>query len=341
MSQPRVAVIGTGGTFAMQGRHAFDWVEYGESGVVRPVAELIGAARDWNLAEIVPIDFRQLGSTGITPADWLELGRVVRDVLNSSDGPDGCVITHGTATLEETAFFLHAVYDGTAPIVLTGAQRPPNTSGSDAPANLRAAIAVAASPAARGLGVLVVIDNLIFSAGDVTKTSSGALDAFEAPEFGPLGRIEADGRIVLRRAPLRAIDTMQLGEALDVMGPLPRVDIVCSYAGADDVAIDAFVAAGARGIVRAGLWPGRPAKAAQGALARAAAAGILVVQATRGVRGNVVPQAFLDRAGVLPGGDLAPVKLRILMMLALALGADHSAIGQTLASWSGIRSSGT
>lgn len=322
----RIAIVGTGGTFAMEARHPFDWVEYGESGIVRPIADLLEGATAGLDVALAPVDFRALGSTGITPADWLDLARLVQGIE-----ADGCVITHGTATLEETAFFLSLVHGGDMPVVLTGAQRPANTAGSDALANLRAALAVAAAPQARGLGVLVVIDNLIFAARDVTKNSSGALDAFVAGEFGPLGRVEADGSVSLRRAMPRTQLPVDLREAIagEASG-LPRVDIAYSYAGADGAAIEAFVSAGARGIVSAGLLPGRPANGEAPALAAAAAQGVIVVQATRGARGNVVPQAFLDRAGVLAGGDLSPQKLRIVVMLVLALGGDAATLSAVL-----------
>ncbi|WP_068079764.1 asparaginase [Novosphingobium rosa] len=333
MSLPRVALIGTGGTFAMVGRHDFDWVEYGESGIVQPIDALVGAARGWGLADLRTVDFRQLGSTGITPGDWLDLYRLLRGLGTGTGAPEGCVITHGTATLEETAFFLSLVWRGSMPVVLTGAQRPPNTAGSDAQANLRGAIAVAASPLAQGLGVLVVIDNLVFAARDVAKTSSGALDAFEAPQFGPLGRVEADGTLVLRHRPAPLRDPLDLADGLEGAQSLPRVDMALSYAGADGAAIDAFVAAGAQGIVSAGLLPGRPANGEQAAIARAVAAGVSVVQATRGLRGNVVPQAFLDRAGVIPAGDLDAAKARIVLMLGLMRTRDPQRLKQAFAAY--------
>ncbi|SEK00772.1 L-asparaginase [Sphingobium sp. AP50] len=315
----KIAIVGTGGTFAMEARHAFDWVEYGEGGVVRPIADLLDGATAGLDVALQPVDFRALGSTGITLSDWIDLARLVATI------EVGCVITHGTATLEETAFFLSLVHRGDRPVVLTGAQRPANSAGSDALPNLRSAIAVAASPVARGAGVLVVIDNMIFAARDVTKESSGALDAFVAPEFGPLGRVEADGSVRFRRVAPPSAPAIDLTRAIAPSAvTLPRVDIAYSYAGADGTAIDAFVAAGARGIVSAGLLPGRPANGEARALAAAAAAGLFVIQGTRGGRGNVVPQAFLDRAGMIAGGDLSPQKLRIVAMLVLSAGGSLS-----------------
>jgi L-asparaginase len=323
-------VIGTGGTFAMQGRSLFDWVEYGESGTVLPVSELLSSLPPLELGvEPVPIEFRAIAGTRVRPADWRDLAELIVTSAARNENLAGFVVTHGTATLEETAWFLQLVLAIDRPVVLTGAQRPPNTAGSDAAANLRAAIAVAASPEARGHGVLVVMDNLVFAARDVTKSSSAALDAFVAPEFGPLGRVEADGHVSLRRVPAPGLGRVHL--PLPAEGhPLPRVDIVTSYAGADHVAIDAFVAAGAQGLVSAGLVPGRPADGERDAFRAAVSSGVVVVQSTRAPRGNVPAQAFLERDGVLAGADLSPHKLRILLMLALPHMRDPAALQQLI-----------
>ncbi|WP_434666597.1 asparaginase [Paraburkholderia sp. A3BS-1L] len=326
--KPRVAVIGTGGTFAMQARHRFDWIEYGESGVVRSIDELmdemgaLGNVAD--TVELVPVPFRALGSTAIAPADWLALAKLIRRTAAADPGIAGFVVTHGTATLEETAWCLDLLLHLDVPVVITGAQRPLNTAGSDAPGNLRAALALAQSDEARGAGVLVVMNSQVFAARDVTKAASFELGAFEAPQFGPLGRVEASGRVVMRRGRVGAGPSLPLD--METLGTLPRVDIVLSYAGADAVAIDAFVAAGSRAIVSAGLVPGRPAAAEQAALARAAKSGVVVVQSSRAARSEVPTQAFLEAAGVLAGGDLAPQKLRVLLMLALSCTNDRAQI---------------
>lgn len=331
-ARPRIAVIGTGGTFAMHARHRFDWIEYGESGVVHPIAKLLDDLGDLgevaDAVELVPVPFRALGSTGITPADWLALARLIEDTARRDPGLAGFVITHGTATLEETAWFLDLALTLDQPIVITGAQRPANTAGSDVPANLRAALAVAQSGAARGTGVLVVMDGHIFAARDVTKAASFDLNAFEAPPFGPLGRVEASGAVIMRRLQVRG----RVLPSPDVSSTdaLPRVDILISYAGADRTAIDALVAAGCAGIVSAGLPPGRPANAEAQGLADAVRAGVTVVQSTRAARGMVPPQAFLRAAGVLAGGDLSPQKLRILLMLALTQTRDPVLLQQWL-----------
>ena len=314
--QAKVAVIGTGGTFAMQARHAFDWVEYSESQIVLPIDTLIDQLGE--LApeiELLPIPFRALGSVSITPNDWLELARLIESTAAAHPELDGFVITHGTATLEETAYFLDLALNIEMGVVITGAQRPSNTAGTDVPANLRAALAVAASPQAADCGALVVMDNKVYAARDVSKTSSFDLAAFDAVPFGPLAQVDANAVVHWRR--LLPATAWHQEFDLARVNDLPRVDIVTSYAGCDGVAVKALVASGSQAIISAGLAPGRPASGEAQALAEAVQQGVIVVQSTRAIRGNVPVQDFLLRAGILAGGDLAPHKLRILMMLAL------------------------
>jgi L-asparaginase len=318
VKRPRVAVIGTGGTFAMHARHAFDWIEYGESGVVHPIEHMLGQLDLLGLdIDIVPVTFRAVGSTAIVPQDWLELARLIDAAAAADPSIDGFVITHGTATMEETAWFLDLSLRLAQPVVLTGAQRPQNTAGSDALPNLRAALAVAASPQSVAMGALVVMDGMIFAARDVTKAASFELNAFEANPFGPLGRVGPDGSVAFHRRPF-ARTSSHANFDLSGIESLPRVDLVISYAGADGTPIDALVAAGSRGIVCVGLAPGRPANGERAALRDAARKGVVVVQASRAARGLVPVQDFLVRDGVLAGGVLAPQKLRILLMLLLA-----------------------
>ncbi|WP_429481745.1 asparaginase [Paraburkholderia youngii] len=243
----------------------------------------------------------------------------------------GFIVTHGTATLEETAWFLQLVLDIAQPVIITGAQRPANTAGSDVLANLRGAIVAACDPMSATHGVLVAMDGWLFSPRDVTKAASFELNAFEAPGYGPLARIEPEARITWRRnasAPRGHGEPTWFSRALvetDAPFALPRVDIAISYAGADGVAIDALVAAGSAGIVSAGLVPGRPAAGEAAAYRKAVEAGVVVVQSSRAARGVVPPQAFLARDGVIPGGDLTPHKLRIALMLALTFNGDSAA----------------
>ncbi|MGF6970853.1 L-asparaginase [Paraburkholderia sp. WC7.3g] len=329
---PKIAVIGTGGTFAMHARAPFDWVEYSESGVVHPIDSLLATLDE--LApdvELLPVTFRSLGSVAIQPADWVELARLIRRTALTDPSITGFIVTHGTATLEETAWFLQLVLDIAQPVIVTGAQRPANTAGSDVLANLRGAVAAARDPHSAAHGVLVAMDGWLFSPRDVTKAASFELNAFESPGYGPLARIEPDARVTWRRAAIASRpggESAWFARALVETGApftLPRVDIAISYAGADGVAIDALVAAGSAGIVSAGLVPGRPAAGEGAAYRKAVEAGVVVVQSSRAARGVVPPQAFLARDGVIAGGDLAPHKLRIALMLALTLNDDSNA----------------
>ena len=311
-----VALVSTGGTIAMAGRHPYDWVDYAESGTVREpdamLRELAPLLPDVPL-EIVPVT--RIGSTGITVTDWSVLAALVRELVARTDIA-GVVITHGTATLEETAWFLALTVATEKPVVLVGAQRPPNTAGSDAGPNLRAAILVANSEAMRGHGVVVVMAGRIFDARSVTKLSNHDLNAFDAPDAGALGRVTAGGGIVLRHHPVALPAERPWNGAH--LATLPRVDITYSYAGNDGTAVRAFVGAGAAGIVCAGFPPGRPANAERQALVEAAAAGVAVVLSSRTVRGPVEPATDALRDGFVIGSDLGPAKTRILLMLALA-----------------------
>ena len=177
----RALVVGTGGTIAMLGRSQYDWVEYGEGGNVRPITEVLRELQPLLTdVEVEIVSSRTLASTGIDWKDWVELACLIRAVTAKRRDVRGVVLTHGTASLEDTAWFLELVCETALPIVLVGAQRPPNTVGSDAAPNLRAALAVAMAGPCRGLGVLVVMNNQVFAARDVRKASNFSLEAFES-----------------------------------------------------------------------------------------------------------------------------------------------------------------
>lgn len=312
----RVAVIGAGGTIAMHGANDFDWVDYFDSGIIHPIDEIL---RTYPLGlpdiEVLPVTYRLLPSTGIVPSDWQELDRFIRTLVEDLAPLDGIVLTHGTATLEETAFFMSLVHEG-SPLVLIGAQRPANTVGSDAIPNLRAAVAAAASGRLSQNSVTVLMDGYLFSPRDVTKTGNHQLNAFEAPEYGPLGTVESDGRVNLRRQDANQNKLLLPYEPSD-SSSLPRVDIVFSYAGADEASVRGLLSAGTRGLVVAGFAPGRCANGQRAALEDAAASGIVVVQCSRANRGSVPDQAYNRAKGILAGGSLSAQKARILLILML------------------------
>jgi L-asparaginase len=239
-------------------------------------------------------------------------------------GLAGIVVTHGTATLEETAFFLHLTWPHETPLVLVGAQRPPDTEGSDAVPNLRAAMAVAASPEARGMGVLIVMNGEIFSSVDATKSANFRLDAFTAPQ-GKLGRVDPDGSVRFARS-----SDWRDRPCFVPHRPPPRVDMLLSHAGGDGTAVRAFVEAGARGIVAMALPPGRVAAGERQSLVEAAAQGVVVVLASRAIRDGVPIQDYNIRDKILSAGDLAAHKARILLMLALGENRDPVAIQELM-----------
>lgn len=323
--RPRVALIGTGGTISIPGAHSLDLFEYGDHGSVLEVDQLLARFDEARAAaEVLPIRFRALRSPAVTPRDWLELNETIHRIA-ATEHPDGIVVTHGTASLEDTAYFLDLAVKTGITVVLVGAQRPPGTLSSDAALNLLNAIRVAAAPAARGLGVLVVLNDEIHAARDVTKGSTYRLETFRSHDLGMLGYADADGAVVIYRAPARrhAPDT-----EFDVRGvaELPRVDIAYSYPGADGCVIDALAAVGAKGIVSAGQGAGQVTPDEKAAIDRARARGILVVQSNRTGSGRVMERASLARQGIVAADNLAPQKARVLAMLALTRSADPAQI---------------
>jgi len=254
-SKPRVALIGTGGTISSLGRDSLDVWEYMDAGQKIGPDDLVARYPEVaQVAAIVPVPFRSVGSSFIGPADWLLLTEMINAVAAREAPLDGVVITHGTATLEETAYFLNLAVQVDLTVVVVGAQRPASGLSSDAGMNLVGAFRVAAAPEARGLGVLVVLNDEIQAAREVTKTSTLRLETFRSADLGMLGYADPDGRVAIYRRPARRHAP---GTEFDLHGrrDLPRVDITYSYAGADRTAIDAFAAAGARGIVAASLAP--------------------------------------------------------------------------------------
>src|SRR5580692_5516735 len=235
---PRIAVIGTGGTISSLGASSLDVLDYPDFGQKLTSEALLDRFPETRLvAEPVPVTFRQVGSTAIGPADWLELRALIHRLAHDDPGLAGFVIPHGTATLEETAFFLNLTLGVSQPVVLVGAQRPASALGTDAGTNLVNALRVAGCPEARGKGVLVVLNDEIHPARDVVETSTYRVQTFRSFDFGALGHVDGDG-VHFYRAPVKAHmpDTAFAGRDI---AQLPRVDIVLSYAGADTALIDA------------------------------------------------------------------------------------------------------
>jgi len=252
----------------------------------------------------------------MTPQLMLELAEMVRDLLARPD-TDGAVVTHGTDTLEETAYFLDLVHDSEKPVVFVGAMRNASELGWDGPPNLIAAVRAAVDPATRGLGALVVMSDEINAAAEVTKTHTEAIDTFKSPDYGPLGVVDKDRVIVTRRPVSRT--------KMSVRGSLPDVALVKMYAGAYGRTIRAAVAGGIQGLVIEALGRGNVPPETMPAIGEAAASGMPIVIVSRCQRGRVLDTygypgggRQLRDLGCMMGGALNGQKARIRLMLALA-----------------------
>ena len=323
---PRVIVIGTGGTIASLGRDEFDVHEYVDRSTILQIDEVLKRAPAIRgLAEIVSVNFRNLPSSAISIADWLELASTIDTLVRRHAPVDGVVVTHGTSTMEETAYFLHLTLKSECALVMTGCHRPLSAVGSDAIPNLMSAVRVAASPDARGRGMLVVLSDEIHSAREVTKSSSSHAVAFRTPELGMLGAVDAAGDTWFYRQPVRE-HTVRTPFSAGSRADLPRVDIAYSYIGSDGGAIPAFVTAGARGIVSAGFPPDLPTRAERAQLEKARERGIVIVQCSRAGSGKIARRSSLRERGIVTADNLTPQKARILTMLALCETSDPESI---------------
>jgi L-asparaginase len=319
--RPRVALIFTGGTIDSVGVDRLDLAWYIEAGKRLDDGELVERVPELaSIADVEEIPFRRLPSQSITDTDLFDLVATIHDIFET-DRADGIVITHGTNTLEETAYFLHLTLKTTKPVVIVGSMRPSSAISADGYLNLLNGVRVAADPASAGLGVLVVLNDTIHSARDVTKTATYRVETFQGRDLGPLGYADNDGRVVIYHRPARP-HTSATEFDLRATEALPRVDIVVSYLGADGSMIDAAVAAGARGVISAGTGAGRPTPGEDKALERASAAGVVICQGTRVGSGRTVRSPGLRRRGWIGADNLPPWKARILLRLGLAMTTD-------------------
>jgi L-asparaginase len=322
----RVAVIGTGGSISTPGRHRLDLYEYSDYCRVLEVDELLAMFPEVNqVAETVPIRFRAIPSPAIQATDWLELCDKISQVVRDDPSLAGIVITHGTDTVEETGYFLHLAAKVGVPIVLVAAQRPPNGLGTDAGINIVNGLRVASSPSARGMGVLLVMNDEIQCAREVTKAMNSRIHAFQSPDYGILGQADPVGNVAFYRKPLRRYAP---NTEFDLRGKrdLPRVDIVYSYAGADGLIVEKLVEAGTKGIVIAGMPSGTAPPAQNEALVKASRDGVLVVKSRRSNAGRQYIHVKDVDTGIISADNLNPQKARVLAMLALATTNDRNEI---------------
>ncbi len=320
-TRPRVALILTGGTIDSVGTDRLDLAWYGEANKRLDDGALVAAVPELEgIADVREIAFRRLPSQAITDSDLADLVDLIHGLF-ARDEADGVVVTHGTNTLEETAYFLSLTLKSDRPVVVIGAMRPSSALGADGYLNLLNGVRVAASPASVGMGTLVVLNDTIHGARDVTKTATYRVETFQGRDLGPLGYADADGRVLFYHRPNRPHTTATEFD-LTKLGELPRVDVVVSYLGADGVHVDASVAAGAKGIISGGTGAGRPTPGETAALDRAAAAGVVVCQGSRVGSGRAVRSPGLVTKGWIATDNLQPWKARILLRLGLAITSD-------------------
>jgi len=319
-SPPEVLVMATGGTIASTGNY------YGDRGgtvVHVTVEQLVKAAPGIDkVATLSAEQFSNVASGAIGPTQWLELSKRITAAFAQRPQLAGVVVTHGTDTMEETAYFLDLTVAGDKPVIVTGAMRPADGIGADGPANLFNAVRSAAAPASRGRGAMVLMDDRLYAAREVTKTNTTRVETFQAPEHGPLAIADHDTIVFGRRRPA-ARQTFDISNVRE----LPRVDIIYSYGGADSVLIDAAVAAGAKGIVVAGVGAGGLASGQGGALRRAAQKGVAIVIGSRTGSGRVAGGG----RGTVSAGDLNVQHARVLLMLALTQTSDPAQLAKTFA----------
>jgi len=308
---PLVKVVATGGTIANtpSGRlHA------GE------VAEAIPALK--KVARLEVEEVIRVGSSSITLENWLTLARRINEIFAKEPEVKAVVVTHGSNTVEETGYFLSLTIKSDKPVVLTAAQRQFTTLSSDSPKNFLQAVRVAASDEARGKGALVVTNDVVNAARDVTKNITYRVETYDSKDLGALGFVDED-RVTFYRAPLRA-HTAATPFDVSRLQKLPRVDIVYTYAGADGALIEAAAAAGAEGLVIAGFPTGSGTPAMDEAMKRVAAKGIAVVMTNRGGTGRITDTREKEARPLVFGDNLTPQKARILLMLALTTTKDRA-----------------
>lgn len=328
----KIAFIGTGGTMASLGKGPLDTVNYGAQGHMLQADAILERFPEVQLvADVVAVPYRNVPSPQIGWTEWQQLVLLCDKLVAEDPALAGIVIGHGTASLEETAFFLSLTLKVPVPVVVVGAQRPASALSTDAAMNLVNGVRVAASEEARGLGVLVMLNDEIQAAREVTKTSTGRMQTFRSPDFGVLGHADGD-MLAWYRRPLRKLapDT-----EFDIrkLATLPRVDIAYSHTDADGTAVRAFTAAGAKGIVVAGFAPGFVTPGDAAALKEAREAGVIVLQSTRAGSGRVFPTTKLAEAGFIPADNLNPQKARILLALALTVTSEPAEITRIFATY--------
>lgn len=302
-TQPKILIITTGGTIAsVNGKPMIDG------------PALVGALPELrNLAEIEVEEFSKIGSSKMTPLHWLALSKRINEILLGEEEWTGVIVTHGTDTLEETAYFLHLTVRSAKPVLLVGAMRSANEISADGPANLVNAVRVAVEAEAKGKGVLVVMNEQISAAREVWKTHNRRVETFQSPSAF-LGVVDPD-RIRFYRRPL-LLHTDQTPFQVQELDRLPQVELVMDFTGFDPGIMDYFGAKGLDGLVVGSFAGGRISQGMTTGLERVAAKGLPICIASQVPEGRIIGYPAYDFPVVF-APDLSPKKARILFMLSL------------------------
>jgi L-asparaginase len=320
---PNVVVLATGGTIA--GAAASDVQAGYTSGKVGVEQLLAAVPQARKIAHLSGEQVANIGSQDMNDEVWLKLANRVNELL-ARPNVSAIVITHGTDTIEETAYFLNLVTKSRKPVVLTAAMRPATALSADGPLNFYNAVAVAGHRQAGGRGVLVVVNDWIHAAQSLTKTNTTAVQTFLSPIWGLIGTV-AYGNAEFYREPIGK-NTNESEFSVNEGTILPRVDIVMAHENMDGALINAAVAAGAKGVVIAGVGNGNMTKAALDAIANHTRNGIIIVRSSRVATGNIGRNVEVDddKLGTIASLSLNPQKSRVLLRLALTKTQDPKQI---------------
>ncbi|MEM7343821.1 MAG: asparaginase [Chloroflexota bacterium] len=319
-----IHVLATGGTIAGKGAESTsNNYGVGDVDVAMLLTDLPELQAIANLSGEQPIN---VGGADVSLNDWVQLAGRANQLLQQNN-IDGLVVTHGTDTLEETAYFLHLTLKSHKPVVVVGAMRPSTSLSADGPLNLYEAVQVAASDSAVGMGVLVVLNGTIFSAADIAKMDTQAINAFKSVSNGPLGYVSRN-HVEFQTQSLKP-HTVKTPFRVDETTALPQVAIIYEYIGNDGWLLKQLINSEIQGVVLAGVGEGNLTPASRAYLPRLREQGVLIVRSSRTGHGVVGYHDWMqldDSLGLIPAHRLNPQKARILLMLALTQTRDIETI---------------
>lgn len=313
MAQPNVHILTTGGTIAsVNGAPMIDGPQ-----LVQAVPQLL------DYADIRVEEFSKIGSSKMTPANWLQLAKRINQLVKEKPKPAGIVITHGTDSMEETAFFLNLTVKADIPVVIVGSMRSSNEISADGPANLLNAVRVSTSKEAKGKGVLVVLNENISAGRDLLKINNRRVETFKAHELGYLGFADPD-TVIFYRAPLKP-HTVNSEFDISETEELPKVDILQDFAGFDPEILELISQRDIDGIVISSFAGGRMSYGMLEGLEKLNDKNIPIVIASSIKQGRIIGQPYRDQGWVI-APDLPANKARILLMLSLTHTSENRRI---------------